>query len=68
MEKFTIIVASLRIGTTRPVESWECGEKVCKSSTCDASHLNWTKAHSCGSNINWCPALREDCIGYGKVI
>ena len=60
LENFTIIVASLLNGTARTVESWECGEKMCKAFTCEDSQLNFTKAHPCGSNINWCPKFHND--------
>lgn len=62
LENCTIFVGSLYNGTARPVESWQCGEKIRESSTCDDSHLNWTRAYSCGLNNNWCSTLPKDLL------
>ncbi|CAB4040132.1 Hypothetical predicted protein, partial [Paramuricea clavata] len=36
-------------------EYWECtGGNMCTSARCDGSHLNWRKAYTCGSKIDWC--------------
>ena len=61
LNKSTITVASLHNGTKHPVRSWECREKIPREShNCNGSDVKWTKAYSCGSNINWCWKLRKD--------